>query len=352
MRKIILGLLISVSLISIIGCTKNYDRNDIINYVNEELKIMDIQVSKTYKEIIDEEGYTDKIWTVLDKENNITFHVLDDFYYGMESVTNHLSNDYDESAFIELYNEMDVKQNIVYNYKSNNLFNEVNLICNYNNKKELNECYTSLLYYKNYIESKNFDLAISYTLEYDFSLKIIGEYESNLGTTAGQLNNLDQNVLNEAMYDYLSTALMLQIDSGLNEITEENMKQILENDETHLIFIKKDGAIEQQYDDIIAHPHAYGISFGTLYKILKKEGFNPDGNSWHYTVVNKNGDKFEFSYDFNDYVYENGMAGYYYKKNDEKISMGAYFYNCFKDTQINEMFGINIEDKQKNFLYN
>ena len=39
----------SLSLILITGCAENYDRKDIINYVNEELKITDIKVSKTYK---------------------------------------------------------------------------------------------------------------------------------------------------------------------------------------------------------------------------------------------------------------------------------------------------------------
>lgn len=350
MKKNIYCLLMLVSLILITGCTKNYDIKDIKKYVNENLKIRNIEVLNTYQEIIDEDGYTDKIWTVIDKENNITFHVIDDYFWGMESGTNRLLNDYDESVFVKLYDKMDVKENIIYNHETDNFYNEVDLLCKYKDKKGLIDCYNSLLYYKDYIESQNYNLAITYNITYDSVLKNIGQHKRKTGDTFGQLNDLDKNELDEAMYNYLSTALIFQIENGIKEITEEDMKQILENEKTNLIFIKKDDGSKKQYDDIIAY-YSY-ISFGTLYKILEKEGFNPVGNPWHYTVTNKNGDNFEFSYDFNDYVYSYGSIGYYYKRNSEKIRMGRYSYNYFNKREITEMFGIDIETITKRFLHN
>lgn len=185
MKKRYLYTFILLLIFLITGCTKNNTRKDIIKYVKKELNLSDISVSKTYKESIDKDGNTDKIWTVTDKTNNIKFHVLDDYYYSNENILNHLLNDYDESIFIVLYDNMDIKQNIIYDYESNEKYNKINLICNYSNKDELDDCYNSLLSYKKYIESQNFNLAIQYLL-----IKI-DEYEYPMETKAGTLNNLE-----------------------------------------------------------------------------------------------------------------------------------------------------------------
>ncbi len=77
--------------VGITGCTKEYTADDIKSYAKETLSIRRVTVDKIPHEYKDEDGYTDILWTVKDKKNNITFHVLDNTFYGVESVTNMLS---------------------------------------------------------------------------------------------------------------------------------------------------------------------------------------------------------------------------------------------------------------------
>lgn len=83
----------------ITGCTKEYTADDIKAYAKDTLSIRRVSVDQTPQEYKDEDGYTDILWTVKDKKNNITFHVLDNTFYGVESVTNMLLDDYDDSVF-------------------------------------------------------------------------------------------------------------------------------------------------------------------------------------------------------------------------------------------------------------
>ena len=59
--------------------------------------------------------------------------------------------------------------------------------------------------------------------------------------------------------------------------------------------------------------------------VLEKENFALSGSPCHYWVITKLGDKYEFSYDFNDALFENNQYGYYYIKNNTKIKIRLYF---------------------------
>ena len=85
--------------VGITGCTKEYTADDIKSYAKETLSIRRVTVDIIPHEYKDEDGYTDILWTVKDKKNNITFHVLDNTFYGVESVTNMLLDDYDDCVF-------------------------------------------------------------------------------------------------------------------------------------------------------------------------------------------------------------------------------------------------------------
>ena len=63
--------------VGITGCTKEYTADDIKSYAKETLSIRRVK----------------------DKKNNITFHVLDNTFYGVESVANMLLDDYDDCVF-------------------------------------------------------------------------------------------------------------------------------------------------------------------------------------------------------------------------------------------------------------
>ena len=76
------------------GCTKDYGRNDIGDYVKERCGIRSFKVSKEPAEVTsDEDTYTDYLWTVTEKDGT-EFHVLDDYHWGMEALVNSLRTDY------------------------------------------------------------------------------------------------------------------------------------------------------------------------------------------------------------------------------------------------------------------
>lgn len=55
----------------ITGCTKEYTADDIKAYAKDTLSIRRVSVDQTPQEYKDEDGYTDILWTVKDKKNNI-----------------------------------------------------------------------------------------------------------------------------------------------------------------------------------------------------------------------------------------------------------------------------------------
>ena len=103
------------------------------------------------------------------------------------------------------------------------------------------------------------------------------------------------------------------------------------------------------YDDLCASQFGYGISFGTLYEILEREGFNVSGNNEHYSFADFNGNIYEISYDFINVDGKNDESNhYYYLKNGEPVKMAADFYNHFSANKIEEMCGLKLYIGQKN----
>ena len=88
------------------------------------------------------------------------------------------------------------------------------------------------------------------------------------------------------------------------------------------------------------------ITFGSLYEIPKREGFDPKGNTWHYSFNGIIGDKYEISYDFNDYTYTYGddhkETGFYYIKSGEKVPMNYYDEYYFSEEKIEEITGLRL----------
>ena len=98
-RKRTLALLLAAALLAALlltGCTTKYVKSDIEDYLRKK-GITQFMVSDTYEEIVDDGGFTDKWWTVRTDyyrlPEPLTFHVIDDFYWGMEATTNRLRDD-------------------------------------------------------------------------------------------------------------------------------------------------------------------------------------------------------------------------------------------------------------------
>ena len=125
----ILAILCFICTMSFSGCTVNYTREDIIQYAKEKYNLKKVFVSEEPVQFKDDDGYTDKIWTVIDEERNIVFHVKDDFRYGSESVRNSLKDDYDDAAFTKYYDELNKRNNVEYNEDAEGGVYVVTLTC-------------------------------------------------------------------------------------------------------------------------------------------------------------------------------------------------------------------------------
>ena len=94
------GILIAALLLAAVilaACTKDYKEEDVIKYIREELGLSSYSVISGPEEAEGEDGYTDRIWTVSTKDfdlgEELVFHVCDDRYWGLEWVTNRMTDD-------------------------------------------------------------------------------------------------------------------------------------------------------------------------------------------------------------------------------------------------------------------
>lgn len=351
MKKILFIFIMILCVFLFAGCTTHYSRNDIIKYVKKEIGISKFTVPLSCEKIKDSNGFTDKLWTIKDTKNDITFHVFDNCRNTSLAVSNALFNDYDNSLFVKLYEEIEKEYNVKLFKDDSSELLKVELLCDYKNKDQLDACYNEIVSYKEQLEKLGYSLKINCRFRYDLGIKKFDE--DVLSYTLLDGNNISYEYLSEisketydkVFNDFVSCALIYQIEEALVEINYLDKQLVMNHPDTHRIFRKTPSGRIDYYDDVLAN-YSYGISFGGLYKILLEEKYDVKGNAWHYTVKYNN-DLYEFSYDFDDMLYEDKDGdnyGYYYIKNGEKQKMKYYFYNCFRDIEINKMFNLDINE--------
>lgn len=346
MKKKILLLFVGVLLLA--GCHVDYGKSDIEDYLEEKYGITDVSISDSYEEYITNEAgekLVDKIWTVKDKKNNIEFHVIDNHSNGMEMSKNYLSDDFSGSLYIKNTKNKNIgniktKKRDEYGGKTN----EIDLICDFNNKNELNKCYDEIKNIYDTYTKKYPNFNIFYQIIYTKEKNIHGR--NNAGRV-GYINMLyKDDVYNDLIYNYYSFGYSNRIDEIINEMTTEDINNLFNNKNTDILYkVDNNNSILKQYDDIIGVNNGNGLSVAGLYYLLKDEGYVVNGTKENFNVNDKNGNVLEFSYNFNDYVYGDAAEshlGYYYRKNGEKIPMKDYYCDYFESNVIKELFDINI----------
>lgn len=348
MKKLLLFFMLSITLS---GCTTKYDRSDIIDKVQADLNLRNFKVSNSATVVVDDKGYNDKIWTVTIPETGLVFHVMDDWGWGLESVTNSLKHDYDKAVIHHIYNDLPTLHylQVETSIEDSGLCSAY-IIGNFENEKELKGCYGELELLRNAFISLGYsNLSISYRLNYQHPLRnLTPPYEDQTGDSHGLTSY--QKSYQEVKNNMIQSALDYRYEF-VNRLTPQEIADaLIDYDDRVGIYT---GTQENQadfepskihyYDDIIANKYSYGISFSSLYEILKREGFDVQGNSWHYTFTGIDDIHYEISYDFTDYDFED-KKGYYYLADEEKIPMSGYFYNHFRTFQIEEMTGLRLVD--------
>lgn len=334
------------------GCVTDYEKSDIEKEISENIGVKNAIVFPVYTEFKGEDGYTDRIWTAKIPDSGIEFHVIDDYHWGMESVTNYLKNDYDEAVLAYIETQLPKFEYIkTSTYKKDGIFYG-EITGKYENLQELKECHDELENIKKAFVDLGYDnLQIAYQIEYVHPLRNVTDYVIDDGDTWGNTKSIDS--FEDMKKEYITTVLDYRYED-LQSFSPEEIKSSLDN-YMYPVGIYRGNQTDKSlydesdieyYDDIIANKYAYGISFGSLYEILKRENMNPEGDYWHYSFTGADGSVYEISYDFNDYPFTDSYSetrnGYYYIKDGEKVPMNYYFYNHFTESEVYNMTGLNI----------
>ena len=363
----VLTILIASALL-LSGCVKKYTRSDIKAYARKITGHRELTVSETYKEILeDEEGYLDHLWTVTDEESGITFHVLDDYYWALEAVENKLLDDYDSAVFLSLLKDGKIPKGTRLSLKTEDFSGlaDAELVCSFQDLEGLEQCYHDLLTVRTALEQAGFPgLKVVYCVQYSNPIRGAVDYEIDEGDTTGEVGSVGEEDLAQMRRNYLACALDYRFEDALKEFSQEEIDALVHAQNTVRIYRPsenrpgtEDGeetlsdapSEEACFQGVIGSPKYAGISFGTLYELLRIEGRDPKGNAWHFSVTGADGSRLEFSYDFNDLSGYNDakgklQKGYYYMLDDKKVRMSEYYDNHFAASEIAKLTGLRVAE--------
>lgn len=343
------------------ACAKEYTKEDVEKYVKESIGVKHFEVSDNFDSVEGEDGYIDNKWTVkvLD-DSNITFSVLDDFYWGMESVGNSLEDDYNDC----------VLEHFAKDYEFSNLKLEIEreeivsrkISGSFKNKKELEKLFKELKEFLKFVSEENYDIEVMVEFKYEnpimnSDIYEIEDLEYSGWFYSGDTDDEYSEKLSGVVKEYLTTCITNQFKENLEDFTEKEIKEVVDDSEYRIGILRQgdENIAYAYYEDLLAD--YYKINFATLYEILRREGYEVSGDSYHYCFYDKSGDKYEISYDFYDKsrkeyetvvssegydIHYNGK-GYYYIKNGEIISMVYGDNPSFQEEEINELIGLNLK---------
>lgn len=346
-RCVIIFILSFICILFLSGCVTNYTRDDIEQYVHDTIGISDFRVSYNYQTVIGKDDYHDRIWTITDQNTGIRFHVIDDYSWGMESMTNTLKDDYTDAVLNYIRSDLPSTSRMYVETNKNNGIYSSKITGSFKNSDELKVCYDELLELKESISRLGYsDLSAWFCLSLEHPLRNNTDNEIIEGDTSGRTDNIPS--YQDMLDNYVLTVLNYRYDGTLESITPVQIADALEDCPERVGIIRDPSSNTYEfYDDIVADPY-YGISFGSLYEILLREGLQPAGTPSHYTFTGTDGAVYEISYDFNNYPFSDSSGishlGYYYIKSGEKVPMSYYFYNCFTTDEIFQMTGLKVTD--------
>ena len=341
MKKLSKIIFIIIIMLLLTGCTTEYNRDDVADFIHKKTGLKHFKVSKGYQEATDEENYPDRLWKVYDNEKGFIFYVMDDYGWGMESPSNYLRTDYYSKLFFHEKDKIKNVQNIKYtNETEYDVYDNIEFQCEYRNKSELKECYTSLEKMSNIFDRK---LKLLYRVEYSFNGRnMTSKPKDEADVMNRPLETIDNDSYQYNLYLYYAFGLGYHRENILQEMTKQDLEDVLTNEETYRVYkINDQEEIIKTYDNAVG-VHAGSVSYSGLYTILKEENYNVIGDHHHFKVVNET-DTYEFSDNYLDYLYDNNEKGYYYLKNGERIKNRRFWDDCYDTKEINEMFGLKIK---------
>ena len=345
------------------GCSPA-DRDKVIKYLNEKEVFKDKNNSYVLDKksiIIDktiDTKYHTYAWRVNAKINNnkVEFYVLDLpkyqewHYYELDDTLNNnlmsiaLNNIKMNNFKLKTMDYSYLKKE--YPTAPQKIIDDLNdnvLITYINSYNEINDRYNELQEIYNYtynLNWKNIKYNYDIFLDYNLNDELINDHLSFRSFDSLEKLNVSIGYLKRNM---LENIIMLQIDDYLNDIDNESISNMI-NSYTYRIGIKNDN-VENGYDlidDLIAYNAKGEISYGTLYKLLKKYNKNVFGISDNFVFVKENNEIYNFSYGYYDNVkdeeYKDGIRPVYYyllngKKTQIKVNYNYKPYLSFEEVK-------------------
>ncbi len=287
------------------GCTKDYGHSDIEDYVRNELGLTGFRVSQEAEEEHSaDDDYTDYLWTVTESDGTV-FHVLDDYHWGMEAVTNSLRNDRNDVHKLIFFENTPHGDLAVEDHVSEQL-HYVIYTGSFSTRSELNSLVDDL---SGMAERNTDELYLSYKLCYSFPERGSGPHELTEGDVTGAVIR-DPLDCAEAEQNWLHTIIDYMHEDQLKDFTPEEIRAFV-NEHKYAVGYRS-GDSYAFYDDIIGNRFSYGVSVPAIYEILSRNGYPVTGTRERYSFRDLEGNVWEMSEDFRD------EDGWYYYYNGEK----------------------------------
>lgn len=336
-RIFLAGLLVflMLAMVMMTGCTKNYDRSDIKQYVKDELGLKGFSVSKEPTEVTNpDDGYTDYLWEVTESDGTV-FYVLDDYYYGMEWVTNSLRNNWNAVHVREYLQQADTSGFEIEEPGEDDLMASVALTGTYRTRKELLETVRRL---NDLADGSDLDLSIPFYIKFDIPYRSIGDYEKEEGDLKGSVRKSEHITSDYTEDCMLHLLLDMRDEDRLREFSEQEIHTYV-NGNQHAIGIRGEDGQWVMTDDLVCSLYSYGISFPTIYEVLNRSGYPVYGTKDDFTFTALDGSVYEMSESF----VENDS--YYYIKDGVHVPMEYYFYDHFYIGKLMELTGIDASER-------
>ncbi len=334
MNRRILAMFLIIALLTLTACTKHYGRNDIKEYVRDELGLKDFTVSRTCTDIVDDEGRTDHRWEVTESDGTV-FYVLDDYYYSFEWVSNSLRNNRNAVRVREYLRTADLTGFEIDDPVEEHPMASPELTGTYSSRSELHE-YADRL--NRLADGCSEDLSILFEIKYDHPYRFIGDYEKADADYQGVVSrsrHVDCIYTEGAMINLL---LDMRYEDRLSEFTADEIRDYVRGS-SHALGIRQSDGSWYMPDDLICSFLSYGISFPTIYEVLSRSAYPVSGTKDDFTFTGIDGSTYEMSESF----IENEW--YYYIKDGIHVPMDAYFYDHFNVGKIKEFTGIEVAEK-------
>ena len=317
------------------GCTTKYDRGDIEKYVRDELGLRGFTVSRTYTEITNsDDGYTDHLWEVTEADGTV-FFVLDDYYYSLEWVENTLRDNWSAVHVRQYLKGADLTGFSIDDPVEEHPMAAPEITGTYSSRSELHTIAEKL---NKLADGCDLDLPILFEIKYDHPYRRIGNYEKKEGDFQGTVRKSEHVTCDYTEEELINLLLDMGYEDRLSEFTEDEIKDYVSKSR-HAVGIKESDGTWHMTDDLVCSYFSYGISFPTIYEVLRRTGYPVYGTKDRFSFTGIDGSTYEMSESF----VENEW--YYYIKDGVHVPMDAYFYDHFNTGKLREMTGIEVSER-------